>query len=106
MAKKNTKVNVDIREFNILYDNVFVKGINISVRDGIYRPAQYEDKPEIGEVINIGNGRLLENGTTVPLAVKIGDVVYFNKYSSTKFNFDGEDYYIVREEDIVAFTRK
>lgn len=101
MAKKN----VDITKFHILYDNVFVKGINIEEKDGIVKPAQYEDKPEIGEVISIGEGRIFENGSIVPLKVKTGDIVYFNKYSTTKFNFDGEDFYVVREEDIIGYTR-
>ena len=103
MAKK--KSNLDINQFNILYDNIFVKGVEIEERDGIIRPAQYEDKPEIGVVIKVGEGRIFDNGTIVPLKVKEGDTVYFNKYSTVKFNFDGQDYFVVREEDVVGFIR-
>ena len=102
MAKKT---NIDVSKFHILYDNVFVKGISIEEKDGIVKPAQYEDKPEIGEVISVGEGRIFDNGNIVPLKVQAGDIVYFNKYSTTKFNFDGADYYVVREEDVIAFTR-
>lgn len=103
MSKKQPKL--DIASFNVLYDNVFVKGIEIEERDGIVKPAQYDDKPELGLVIKIGSGRLFDSGETVPLMVKEGDTVYFNKYSTVKFNFNGEDYFVVREEDIVAFVR-
>lgn len=104
MSKK-AKPNLDIEKFNILYDNVFVRGIEIEERDGIVKPAQYDDKPEIGEVVRVGEGRIFDNGTIVPLKVKVGDTVYFNKYSTVKFNFDGKDYYVVREEDIVGYLR-
>lgn len=100
-----SKKNIDITKFNILYDNVLIRAVEITEKNGIVKPAQYEDKPEIGEVLNVGEGRMLENGTIVPLKVKKGDTVFFNKYSSTKFNFDGDDIYLVRQEDIVAYTR-
>jgi len=93
---------MDITEFNLFGDKVLVKGIDITERDGIIKPASYEDKPEIGEVISSGPGRTLENGTVVPSQVQKGDVVLFNKYSSTKFNLDGKDYFIVREDDIMG----
>lgn len=103
MSKKQPKL--DIASFNVLYDNVFVKGIEIEERDGIIKPHQYDDKPELGTVIKVGTGRLLDSGSSVPLVVMVGDTVYFNKYSTVKFNFDGEDYFVVREEDIVGFVR-
>ena len=82
-----------------------VRGVNIEEKDGIIKPAQYEDKPEIGEVIGVGEGRIFDNGTIIPLKVQKGDTVFFNKYSSTKFNFDGEDIFIVREEDVISYIR-
>jgi len=103
MTKK--RPNLDVDSFHILYDNVFVKGIEIEERDGIVKPASYDDKPELGLVIKVGTGRILETGEILPLAVKPGDTVYFNKYSSTKFNFDGEDYFVVREEDVIGYIR-
>ena len=100
-----SKKNIDITKFHILYDNVMIKSVEISERDGIVKPAQYDDKPEIGEVIGVGEGRIFDNGTIIPLKVKMGDTVFFNKYSSTKFNFDGEDVYVVREEDVISYLR-
>lgn len=105
MARRQKQPSLDISKFNILYDNVFVKGVEIEERDGIIKPSQYDDKPEIGEVIKVGEGRIFDNGNIVPLKVKAGDTVYFNKYSTVKFNFDGEDYYVLREEDIVGYIR-
>jgi len=104
--KQFNPTSIDIKKFVILYDNVFVKGINIEEKDGILKPDSYEDKPELGEVINVGEGRIFDNGVIVPLRVQIGDIVYFNKYSSTKFNFDGNDYFVVREEDVTGYLRK
>mgnify|MGYP001579813282 CR=1 FL=1 len=101
---KNKK-KIDVRDFQILYDNVLIKSTEIGERDGIIKPAQYDDKPEMGEVIGVGEGRIFDNGTIIPLKIKMGDTVFFNKYSSTKFNFDGDDVYIVREEDVIAFIR-
>lgn len=100
--KKN---QLNLSKFNILYDNVLVKGIHVDEVDGVLIPASYEDKPEIGEVLKIGTGRVFDNGTIIPLSIKIGDIVYFNKYTHTKFRWEGQDYYVVREEDIVAYSR-
>ncbi len=98
-------MKIKVEDFHLLYDNIFVRGIRIEEADGIMIPSQYDDKPELGEVINIGKGRLLDDGTIVPLEIKKGDTVYFNKYSTTKFNVDGDDYYVIREEDIVGYIR-
>lgn len=97
--------NFKISDFNILYDNVLVKSITIKEKNGVIVPTTYETKPEFGEVVAVGEGKLIENGNRVPLTVKVKDIVYFNKYSTTKFNFDGTDYYLVREEDIVSYMR-
>lgn len=105
MSKRKGKSNFDLNKFTVLYDNVLIKGLEVEERDGVYKPAQYDDKPDMGEVLKAGPGRLLDNRDLVPLSVKIGDIVYFNKYSSTKFNYDGVDYYLLREEDIYGYIR-
>ncbi len=97
--------NIDIKKFNILYDNIFVEGIELEEKSGIVTSNAYEDKPELGKVLSVGAGRLLDSGIIKSLTVKVGDVIYFNKYSTTKFNFDGKDYFVVREEDVVGFIR-
>lgn len=95
-----------VADFNIMYDNVLVRAIDIEEVGGIVRPQQYDDKPEIGEVVKIGEGRIFDNGTIIPLKVKIGQIVIFNRYSTTKLNSDGIDWYVLREEDIVAYAKK
>lgn len=97
--KKN---KVDITKFNIFHDNVLIEALDVSEKDGIIRPRLYEDKPEIGTVISVGEGRMLESGKLAPMPIKKGNTVIFNKYSSTKINLDGKDFYIVRAEDVVG----
>lgn len=104
MAKKQNKQDkYSIEDYNILYDNILVLAIDIEVVDGIVRPQNYDDKPEIGTVIKVGEGRVFDNGTIIPLKIKIGQTVFFNKYSTTKLNSDGKDYFVVREEDVIAY---
>lgn len=94
-----------ITDFKLLYDNVLVRALVVREKRGVIVAIGSDNKPEIGEVVSIGSGRLLDNGESIPLNVKVKDIVYFNKYLSTKFNFDGEDFYVLREEDIVAYKR-
>lgn len=101
--KKNQPLN--IKDFSILYDNILCKSIVITEKKGVIIPKTYETKPELGEVISVGSGRVFENGETRPLLVKIGDIVYFNKYTTTKFNVDGDEYYVLKEEDVVGYKR-
>jgi chaperonin GroES len=100
------KVKFDITEKNFLYDNILVKIVETeAVDDVLVDPRQYSDKPEIGRVVAVGAGRLQRDGAIVPLVVKVGDVVMFNRYSSTKYRnpLTREDFYVVREEDIVCY---
>ena len=105
--KKSQKVNsINLLKGKILYDNVLLKPI-VLANDGIVlKPQQYEDKPEWGEVIACGDGRLFENGELRELQISPGDLVLFQKYSAQKFRHAGEDYLIIREEDIFFVNRK
>jgi chaperonin GroES len=67
---------------------------------GLYIPDTAKEKPQQGEVIAVGDGRILEDGTRVPLDLKVGDQVLFGKYSGTEVKIDDEEYLIVRESDI------
>lgn len=96
------KNNLDITKFTFFLDNVLIKAIQIKERDGIVKPSSYEDKPELGEVIAFGKGRVFDTGIVEPIELKKGDIVLFNRYSATKYNFDGVDHYVVRIEDVVA----
>lgn len=101
--KKPSKEIYAIEDFNILYDNVLVLPIDIDEVNGIVRPQQYDDKAEIAKVLKVGEGRIFDNGTIIPLRVKPGHIVFFNRYSTTKSNLNGTDYLIIREEDIIAY---
>ena len=73
---------------------------------GILLPDTAKEKPQEGEVVAVGPGRLLDNGTRVPPEVKVGDVVVFSKYSGTEVKYGGEEYLIIRESDILAVKEK
>ena len=68
----------------------------------LYIPDTAKEKPQEAEVIAVGKGRTLDNGTTVTPEVKVGDKVLFAKYSGTEVKLDGEEYLILRESDILA----
>ncbi|MGB9866487.1 MAG: co-chaperone GroES [Bacillota bacterium] len=87
-----------------LNERVVVKPITVEekTKGGIVLPDTAKDKPQEGEVVAVGPGRILENGTRVPPEVKVGDRVIFSKYSGTEIKIDGEEYLILRESDILA----
>ena len=69
---------------------------------GIIIPDTAKEKPQEGEVIAAGNGKILENGTKVAMDVKKGDRVLFGKYSGTDIKIDGQEYLILREDEVLA----
>ena len=69
---------------------------------GIVIPDAAAEKPIKGEVLAVGNGKLLENGDVRPLDLKVGDQVLFGKYSGTEVKVDGEELVVMREDDIMA----
>jgi chaperonin GroES len=69
---------------------------------GIVIPDTAAEKPIRGEVIAVGNGKLLDSGELRPLDVKVGDKVLFGKYSGTEVKVDGEELLVMREDDIMA----
>jgi chaperonin GroES len=87
-----------------LHDRVIIKRIEEGeqVRGGIIIPDSAKEKPQEGEVIAVGEGRRLESGDRVPPDVKAGDRVLFGKYAGTEVKLDGEEYLIMREEDILG----
>lgn len=91
-------------EIRPLGDRVLVKPIEQEERTkgGIVLPDTAKEKPQMGEVIAIGSGRLLDNGQKVPLEVKVGDRIIYAKYGGTEVKLDGTDYLILRESDILA----
>ena len=87
-----------------LHDRLLVKRIEESetVKGGIIIPDTAKEKPQEGEVIAVGNGKTLDNGTKVALDVKAGDKILFGKYSGTDIKIDGEEYMILREDEVLA----
>jgi len=96
-------MKLDLTQFKFTSDYILVKAIDVSENvQGLIRPEQYEDKSEFGEVISAGSGKLLDNGTVVPLKCSAGDIVFFGKYSSEKVRINGEDYLVIRDDDVIA----
>lgn len=87
-----------------LYDRVVVKRIEEqqAMQGGLYIPDSAKEKPQEGEVVAVGKGKRLENGTLVPLDVQAGDRILFGKYSGNDIKLDGEEYMIMREDEILG----
>jgi chaperonin GroES len=87
-----------------LHDRVIVKRVEEerTSAGGIVLPDSATEKPSEGEVLAVGNGKLLENGDTRALDVKVGDKVLFGKYAGNEVKVDGEDLIVMREEDIMG----
>ena len=87
-----------------LHDRVIVKRVEEEKTSagGIVIPDSAAEKPVKGEVIAVGNGKVLENGETRKLDLKVGDKILFGKYSGTEVKVDGADLLVMREDDIMA----
>jgi chaperonin GroES len=87
-----------------LHDRLLVRRIEEkeTVKGGIIIPDTAKEKPQEGEVIAVGNGKVLENGNKVPLDVKAGDRILFGKYSGTDIKIDGQEFLILREDEVLA----
>lgn len=87
-----------------LHDRVLLKRVEEETKTpgGIVLPGTAAEKPSRGNVIAVGRGKILENGEVRPLDVKAGDHVLFGKYSGSEVKVDGEDYIIMREDEIMA----
>ena len=87
-----------------LADRVLVKPIEKEekTKSGIYLPDTAKEKPQEGEVLAVGPGKMSDDGKRIPLDVKVGDTVLYAKYGGTEIKLDGEDLIILRESDILA----
>src|ERR671935_2710730 len=90
--------------FRPLHDRVLIKRIENqeTVKGGIIIPDTAKQKSQEGEVISVGSGKTLENGSVVPLEVKEGDRILFGKYSGTEIKLQDNDYLILRADEIVG----
>jgi chaperonin GroES len=89
-----------------LHDRLVVKRIEEkeTVKGGIIIPDTAKEKPQEGEVLAVGNGKVLDNGTKVAMDVKVGDKILFGKYSGTDIKIDGEEVLILREDEVLAIV--
>ena len=87
-----------------LHDRLLIRRIEEkeTAKGGIIIPDSAKEKPQEGEVLAVGNGKLLDNGTKVALDVKVGNKILFGKYSGTEIKIDGEDVLILREDEVLA----
>ncbi|MDD2760485.1 MAG: co-chaperone GroES [Methylomonas sp.] len=87
-----------------LHDRVVVKRVEEETKTagGIVLPGSAAEKPSEGEVLAVGSGKPLDNGQVRALEVKVGDKVLFGKYSGTEVKVDGEQFIVMREEDIMG----
>jgi len=85
-----------------LYDRIVVKRIEEkeTTRNGIVIPDSAKEKPQEGEVIAVGRGKMLENGKVTALDVKVGDHILFGKYSGSDTRQDNTEYIVMREDDV------
>src|SRR2546430_10599519 len=87
-----------------LYDRIVVKRIEQKERmqGGLHIPDSAKEKPQEGEVVAVGKGKRLEDGKLVPLDVQVGDRILFGKYSGSEIRVDGQEYLILREDEVLG----
>ncbi|HXJ39253.1 MAG TPA: co-chaperone GroES [Bryobacteraceae bacterium] len=88
-----------------LYDRIVVKRIESDAEKtlgGLYIPDSAKEKPQEGEVVAVGKGKRLEDGKVVPLDVQAGDRILFGKYSGSEIKLDGNEYLIMREDEVLG----
>jgi chaperonin GroES len=94
--------------FTPLHDRILVRRVDEgeTIRGGIIIPDSAKEKPQEGEVIAVGKGKSNDEGKVFPLDVKAGDRVLFGKYSGTEIKIDGEEFLIMREEEVLGILKK
>jgi chaperonin GroES len=93
--------------FTPLHDRILVQRVEEgeSVRGGIIIPDSAKEKPQQGKVISVGKGKSNDEGKVFPLDVKAGDSILFGKYSGTEIKLDGDEYLIMREEEVLGVLK-
>ena len=91
-----------------LQDRLLVKRLDIDekTKGGIIIPETVKEKPQEGRVVAVGIGKVLDDGTVKPLDVKVKDKVLFSKYGGTDITIEGDEYLILKEDDILAIVEK
>lgn len=91
-----------------LYDRIIVKRVEAEekTKGGLIIPDTAKEKPIEGEIIAVGNGKVLDDGSVRGLEVKKGDRILFGKYSGTEIKLDGEEHLILREDEVLAVVER
>lgn len=91
-----------------LYDRLIVKRIEAEekTKSGLFIPDSAKEKPIEGEVIAVGNGKVLDNGDVRALEVQAGNRILFGKYSGTEIKLEGEEHLILREDEVLAIIER
>jgi chaperonin GroES len=113
MLSTNITININLKSISNmsitpLHNNVLVKRIEAESKTsgGIIIPDTAKEKPAEGEVVSVGAGLRDNNGNKIALDVKAGDIVLFTKWGGTEIKFNGQEYLIVKETDILAIVNK
>jgi chaperonin GroES len=87
-----------------LYDRIVVKRVEKQeeMHGGLYIPDSAKEKPQEGEVVAVGKGKRMEDGKVIPLDVQAGDRILFGKYSGSDIKLDGDEYLIMREDEVLG----
>jgi chaperonin GroES len=87
-----------------LQDRIIVKRVEeeTMTAGGIFIPETAKEKPQKGEIVAVGNGKKTDDGKVIPIDVKVGEKVLFGKYAGTEIKIEGEEYLIMREDDILG----
>lgn len=91
-----------------LHDRIIVKRLEGEEKTagGLFIPDTAKEKPQKGEVIAVGNGKKNDEGKSSPLDVKVGDSILFGKYAGTEVKLDGDEFLMMREDDVLAVIEK
>ena len=97
----NTMATVGVRP---LHDRLLIQRLSEEEKTagGIYIPETAKEKPQEGRVIAVGSGKRTEDGKSLPLEVKSGDQILFSKYAGTELKLKGEEYLMIREDDVLG----
>ncbi len=91
-----------------LNDRILVKRVEeeSKTKGGIIIPDTAKERPHEGEVIAVGNGKVLEDGKRIPLEVKVGDRIIFSRYAGTEVKIEGYEHLIIREDDVLGIIEQ
>ena len=100
-SKSSAKKNLDVQPLD---DRIVVKPLEVTegIRGGLIIPDTAQEKPQEADVLAVGPGRKTDNGDRLPMPLKVGDRVLYSKYGGTEIRLDGDDYLIVREDEVLG----